>query len=447
MQPRENTLNRRLRSMGGRLLRRYHMLPGGMPDGLGDDEDLQDQSLYGDVIVYFADTMESLYQMRGWYGPLKALHQELGVTVVCMDSRVAEVLRDEMDLPVVTVALDATLDGLIGRSATKLILYVNYNPLNTAPLRSRSVIHVSLLHGDSDKGVSVSNQVKAYDFSFVAGQAAIDRYDRYTALFDAAERCLPVGRPSLDNDRARITAAARTDNPHVVLYAPTREGGQASVAYSSLCTHAATMLRSVQSAGNRIIYRPHPLTGVRVPEFGAADSTVRELLADGGHLISDDRPLQLDFADADLLISDVSAVANDWLATGKPMIVTTPAKDTAQETGTRMLEVVPRLTVEQCALAGQLVTEQITQDPGREERRRLSEYYLGDTTPGASLERFLATCRELAARRDTLWARISGSAPEPRSRPAATPSPAEASPPPVAEGPASPASSGQAMAL
>lgn len=432
MQPRENTLNRRLRSMGGRLLRRYHLLPGGMPDGLGDDEDLQDQSLHGDVIVYFADTMESIYQLRGWYGPLRALHAELGVTVVCMDSRVAEVLRDEMDMPVVTVALDATLDGLIARSDTKLILYVNYNPMNTAPLRSRSVIHVSLLHGDSDKGVSVSNQVKAYDYSFVAGQAAIDRYARYTSLFDAAARCLPVGRPALDTDREAVAVPERRDERPVVLYAPTWEGGQASVAYSSLRTHAETLLRAVQEEGARIIYRPHPLTGVRVPEFGEADRAVRELLAEGGHTISDDRPLSLDVAEADLLICDVSAVANDWLATGKPLIITTPAEGTAQEAGTRMLDVLPRLTVQEALAAGRLAMEAISRDPGREERLRLSEYYLGDTTPGASLDRFLTTCRDLAAQRDEQWARIGGPDPSPPDPPAPAP--------PTDEAPSAPSS-------
>src|SRR5699024_924460 len=81
--------------------------------------------------------------------------------------------------PSVPIALDATLDAITLRGGTKLVLYVNYNPLNTAALRSRSAIHVSLLHGDSDKIVSVSNQVKAYDYSFVAGQAAIDRLERY----------------------------------------------------------------------------------------------------------------------------------------------------------------------------------------------------------------------------------------------------------------------------
>ena len=268
MQPRENTLNRRIRSAGGKFLRRFGMLPGGMPDGLGDDESLRGTTLSGDVILYFPDTADSLYQLRGWYGPLRELHRAQGLTIICMDSRVAATIRGEIDVPVVTVAQDATLDALISNSRTKLILYVNYNPLNMAPLRARSALHVSLLHGDSDKGVSVSNQVKAYDYSFVAGQAAIDRFARYTSLFDAASRCIAVGRPALDTDRAQVSSSSQRGDQPVVLYAPTWEGGQASVAYSSLRTHADPMLRSLLAAGYRVIYRPHPLTGVRVPEFG-----------------------------------------------------------------------------------------------------------------------------------------------------------------------------------
>lgn len=407
MQPRENTLNRRIRSAGGKFLRKYGLLPGGMPDGLGDDATLRDSSLDGEVIVYFADTADSLYQLRGWYGPLRELHRAQGVTIVCMDSRVAATIRQESGLPVVTIAQDSTLDALIIRSGTKLILYVNYNPLNMAPLRARSALHVSLLHGDSDKGVSVSNQVKAYDYSFVAGQAAIDRFARYTSLFDAESRCIEVGRPSLDTDRVEPGTAQRRGDDPVVLYAPTWEGGQASVAYSSLQTHADAMLRSLLAKGYRIIYRPHPLTGVRVPEFGEADRAVRELLEGGWHTISGDRALQRDFAEADLLICDVSAVANDWLATGKPVIVTRSAGPDSRDAGTRMLEVLPRLDAADAEHAGEMVTEQIEVDPDREERRRLTEYYLGDTRPGASLARFLAACRDLSSQRDELWRQIT----------------------------------------
>lgn len=399
-------LRQRLRSAGGKLLRRYRLLPGGMPDGLGDDDALREATLDGEVVVYFPDTVDSLYQLRSWYGPLQELHRTQGVTIVCMDSRAAARIRAEVPLPVVTIALDATLDAIILRSGTKLVLYVNYNPLNTAALRSRSAIHVSLLHGDSDKVVSVSNQVKAYDYSFVAGQAAIDRLERYTSLFDAPSRCVPIGRPSLDTDRMPVTP--RTDDRTSVLYAPTWEGGQASAGYSSLRTHATTAARSLAEAGLRVIYRPHPLTGVRVPEFREADQALREQVSAAGGMVSEGRSLQQDFAEADLLLCDVSAVANDWLPTGRPLIITRSADQQAQDAATELLGVVPRLTQPEAARAGEISRDLIENDTLQQERIELTEYYLGDTTPGASLQRFLDACRHLSARRDELWDRIQG---------------------------------------
>lgn len=406
MPPRKDTLKRRLRSFGGKVLRRFGLLPGGMPDGLGDDEALTEATLDGEVVLFFPDTADSLYQLRGWYGPLLELHKIQGVTVVCMDSRLAKRIRGELAVPVVTIAQESTLDELVARSEIKLFLYVNYNPLNFLALRIRSVIHVSMLHGDSDKSVSVSNQVKAYDFAFVAGQAGIDRYERYTALFDATQRCIAVGRPNLDTDPQPPVFRRDEGARPVVLYAPTWEGGQASVAYGSLPTHGVALVRSLQEAGVRVIYRPHPLTGVRVAQYGEADARVRALLEDDGHLVSEGRSLMTDFAAADLLICDISAVANDWLVTGKPLIITSPAGELTRDAGTRLLEVAPRLSVADAPRAGELALYEISVDPGRAERIALAEYYLGDTRPGAALDRFLAACRDLSRMRDREWARI-----------------------------------------
>jgi CDP-Glycerol:Poly(glycerophosphate) glycerophosphotransferase len=406
MPPRGNAIKRRVRSLGGKLLRRYRLLPGGMPDGLGDDDALRDADLEGEVVVYFPDTGDSLYQLRSWYGPLEELHRAQGVTIVCMDSRAAATIREELPIPVVTIALDATLDAIIRRSGTKLVLYVNFNPLNTAALRSRSAIHISLLHGDSDKTVSVSNQVKAYDYSFVAGQAAIDRLERYTSLFDASARCIPVGRPSLDTERLPDSARTRPRDRRVVLYAPTWEGGQASAGYSSLCTHASAMVRSLQAADLDVIYRPHPLTGVRVPEFGEADAALREQITAAGGMVSVDRSLPQDFAEADLVLCDVSAVANDWLPTTRPLIITRPTDPQAQDAATELMDVVPRLGEDEADRAGEIAIDLLDHDPLREERIELTEYYLGDTTPGSSLKRFLDACRRLSVKRDELWSQI-----------------------------------------
>lgn len=404
MPARGNALKRTVRSLGGKVLRRFRLLPGGMPDGLGDDAALAEASLEGDVVVYFPDTMDSLYQLRSWYGPLRELHRAQGVTIVCMDSRTAAAIRAEAGLPVVTIALDATLDAIILRSNTKLVLYVNYNPLNAAALRSRSAIHVSLLHGDSDKVVSVSNQIKAYDYSFVAGQAAIDRLERYTTLFDAPARCIPVGRPSLDTDRAEVIV--RADDRPTVLYAPTWEGGQASAAYSSLATHGLAAVQSLLEEGLQVIYRPHPLTGVRVPDLGEADRVLREMVTNSGGRVSTDRPLAQDFAEADLMLCDVSAVTGDWLPTGKPLIITRAEDPNSRDAATALLNNTTRLSRSEASTVGALARELIENDQKRDERIELIEYYLGDITPGSSLSRFLEACQRLSTRRDELWHRL-----------------------------------------
>jgi hypothetical protein len=410
-QARTATLARRVRSVGGRLIRRLGLLPGGVPDGLGEDEQLVGTTFAQEVLVFFGDTRDSLYQIEQWYGPLRALDEVRGVVVFCMDSRTAAAIRTDSGLRVHVVSQDATLDDLLARGAFKLCLYVNHNPLNFGVLRFRSVLHVSLLHGDSDKAVSISNQVKAYDYTFVAGQAGIDRFRDYTTLFDATSRCIAVGRPQLDLAPGTGRGVPSAGELPTVLYAPTWEGGQDSVAYGSSDTHGPALVASLLAGGYRVIYRPHPLAGVRLGSYGEADRRIRDLLTDeaasgAGHRVSVGGPIVADFAEADLLIADVSAVTNDWLPTHKPVIVTLPAKGRARAAATRLLSLVPRLSVADAAAAADLVRHHLDSDPTREEREALVSYYFGDISPGASLARFLDACTDVMATRDREWARV-----------------------------------------
>lgn len=393
--------------MGGRLLRSLRILPGGVPDRLGDDREWRGRSLEGDIVVFFPDTRGGLYQLRTWYTPLEELHRSQGLTIVCMDSKTAAAIRRDVDLPVMTISQEAFLDELVSRSNIKLFLYVNYTQMNFLALRIRSVLHVSLLHGDSDKSVTVSNQVKAFDFSFVAGQAAIDRFKKYTSLFDAESRCIAVGRPQIDTDAPPVSFERRPGEPEVVLYAPTWEGGHDTVSYSSVPTHGLAIVRSLINSGLRVIYRPHPLTGQRLAKHGEADTEIRRFLnGHGSHRVSTDTPIAEDFAEADLLIGDVSSVVNDWLVSGKPLIVTRSSIKETREAATELLSLVPRLSENDAQSAGVLARTHLDSDPTKAERLALAEYYLGDTTPGASIRRFLEACARLADIRDTEWSRI-----------------------------------------
>ena len=401
---------RRLRSFAMYAARRTGMLPAGTPDRLGDDDRLAGGRFDQTVMVYFPDTRQNLYQLQQWYGPLRALDQAHPVVVVLQDSRVARAVRAGLGLPTVVIAHYARLDDLLSRSEVKLALYVNQSPQNFSALRFTSLVHVFLNHGESDKGVSVSNQVKAYDFCFVAGQAAVDRMRAHTMLWDADRHCVTVGRPQLDFDRPPAGRVRAEGEPPSVLYAPTWEGAQPSLAYGSVRSHGPALVRALLASGRfRVLYRPHPLNGILDGGYGDADAEVRRLVEDSaaggtvGHLVDTDRPLNESFADADLLVCDVSAVAQDWLPSGRPMVVTVPASGAVVTAGTPLLDVVPRLPVEALGGVVDLVADHLERDPSRDERQRLTDYYLGDTTPGASTRRFVEACSRMIELRYREW--------------------------------------------
>jgi hypothetical protein len=411
--PRGATWRRQIRSAGGQVIRRLGMLPAGTPDGHGEDAALLGTSWPYEVLVYFADTAEALYQIEQWYDTFRALHAEHPLVVVTRDSRTAAAIRRDSGLDVRTVAHYTTLDDVLRRSPTKLALYVNHNPENFTCLRFGNLVHASLMHGDSDKLVTVSNQTKAYDFSFVAGRAAVERMARFSTLYDAEARCVPVGRPQLD-EQLRLRAQTPRGPLPTVLYAPTWEGGQPSAEYGSLVSHGLAVVRALVTSGRyRVVYRPHPLTGVRDAAYGEADAAVRHYLAEApapaegpGHATDTAGDVGPAFAGADLLVCDVSGVAMDWLATGEPIVVTRP---TGQVTIARspLLELAPALTVDDLDDVLALVDRELGDDPTRAERLRLREHYLGDTSPGAATRRFVEACERLMAVRDREVARVN----------------------------------------
>jgi hypothetical protein len=409
------SLRRRLRRFVVRAVRRSRLLPSTMPDRLGQDDELAGTALRESVLVYFPDTRESLYQLRQWYGPLAKLHERHPLVVVFQDSRTARIAAAESGLRCLTVARYGTLDALLARSEVKLAIYVNHSPQNFANLRFLSLAHVHLSHGDGDKGVNVSNQLKAYDFNFVAGQAGIDRVAQYTMLYDAAARTIAIGRPQLDFAAPARTGARPAGTLPTVLYAPTWEGAQPSMAYSSVATHGEALVGALLASGRfRVVYRPHPLTGVTDDAVGVADLRLRELIdnaAAGGHRVDVGGDFSVAAADSDLLICDVSAVAVDYLPTGKPLIVTTPSDTQVVAAETRLLRTVPRLTAADAARIADLVTEQLDVDPGRQQRLDLVEYDVGDTTPGVATKRFIEACEHVMDIRDRAWAEVRSRGP------------------------------------
>ena len=397
----------RVRSGGGRLVRRLGLLPGGEPDGLGEDARLTGASLEQRVVVFFPEPLRNGYQLEQWLPVLEALHARHGVAVVTQDSRATAWLRGRTALPVLCVARTATLDGIVQRSDVALALYVSHHPRNFQMLRFSTLGHVYIGHGESDKAVSASNQLKAYDRVFVAGGAAEERVLTELLWFDRS-RLVRVGRPQAAAPAPRPVPAVPT-----VLYAPTWEGAQPSMAYSSVLTHGSTLVTSLVAAGMRVVYRPHPRTGANRRDVAAADAALRRLLdapdaQRTGSRTDPDQPLHGAFADADVLVTDVSSVALEWLPTGRPLVVTAPADPAAVVAPSPLLDAVPRLTSSAAGAAGTVVRRCLDDDREAPARAALVEHYLGGSDPAAALDHFLEACDDVITARDDVRSAVRG---------------------------------------
>lgn len=350
-----------------------------------------DEPIAAKIVVFFPMKLDAIYQIRQWYRPLQHLDRSQAVTVITRDSRTANTIRRESGLDCLTLATYGQLDHLLSLSDVKLFLYASHDALNFEALRFTSVFHIYIGHGDSDKAVSVSNQLKAYDYSFQPGQAAIDRLTANLMDFDVKARSKVIGQPQFDQEHQVQRASSQ---PPTVLYAPTWEGSQPSVSYGSVEDRGEDIIRGL-SAKYRVIYRPHPLSGVVSSAYAAADSRCRELAS----RVDTEVPLEQSMADADILIADVSAVALNWLPTGKPLIITEPKVATGPS---RLLETLPRLANSQDATG--LVDTHLLLDPQRSDRQDLITYYVGNTSPGAATAAFVSHCNDLVDARDAMWA-------------------------------------------
>lgn len=338
----------------------------------------------GAVVVFFATGPENLYQFEQWRLPLEELARVRPVVVVVDRADTGRAVLRRSRLPVTLARGSAALETLVAEHDVRVVLYLNQVEPNFRMLRFAAPVHVQLGHGESDKASSVSNQHKAYDLTFVGGPAGSERLAAALRGFDPATRTVQVGRPQLDHAYPGAPGWP-ADGRRRVLYAPTWEGDRPSITYGSLATHGLPLVEALLAGGARVIYRPHPRTGTASTAHAAADRQVRARLARAreDHLV-DTGPYGWQWTGADACVTDVSAVAYDWLATAKPLVVTEPGR-TALRPPSALLDQLPLLAA---ADAGRVLDRLTGQDPGV--LAELTRHYFGDTAGRASTARFHA---------------------------------------------------------
>ena len=370
-----------------------------------------------EVMAYFCDAPVNLYQIRQWLYPLERLDEQHPVFILTRNNASFRALACETHLPIVNARRIALIDNIAQHRDIKMAVYVNQTAKNFHNMRYPDMLHVFLSHGESEKGTYMAtNQAKAYDFVFVAGDAAVDRITSNLIMFQPEPRLRKIGRPQLDAPRlegarspgAPNRATART----TVLYAPTWEGDRPSMSYGSIQSHGHAIVEALTSGTRyRLVYRPHPRTGITLPEAGKAELALRTVVEaaaardpGAGHRVDLTPDFGPQMAEADVMICDVSAVALDFLPTGKPLIVTVPTSPEAVFDRKTFLGSVYELPSEQASDVLALLDEWCADDVRAGERKHWVQYYYGDTTPGASMRRFLDASDDVIALRDRLVA-------------------------------------------
>ena len=370
----------------------------------------------GEVVVYFADDPPRLYQLRQWLPVLERLDARHPVLLVTRHPETYAELSSMTPLRRALAPSFRDLMALYAAGAHKVAIYVNNSVLNFDSLVSRRMLHIHVNHGESDKLCMVSNQAKAYDWVFVAGEAAVCRHRAALLGFDEG-KLVRIGRPQLD---LRPDPALPGTTRRTILYAPTWEGEDSSNDYTSIDVYGPAIVAAALAVPDvRVVYKPHPRVATSCdPGVGAGHREIVRLLTDAarvdpaaGHRTESAADILAIFSGCDLMITDVSSVGLDflYLHTDKPLFIT--------DRGNNRDSLHANAPVSRCADivdAGSLATltamlsRRLTLDEGRVSREGVRSFYFGDIGPGESTERFLAAVEETMATRETLLAASTG---------------------------------------
>ena len=358
------------------------------------------------IAVYFADTRVNLYQIRQWYAPLAELAPTWPVAIITRSPGTMLSLLDESPVPVVYKRRVVDLEQFVQSQEPRLILYVNQNTKNFQMFRYGRMWHVFINHGESDKMYMTTNQFKAYDYSLVAGQAAQDRLKRKLWGFDVAKKTIQIGRPQADHFAGDLPYTP--DDRTVVLYAPTWEGDRASAAYGSIASHGVALVTALLATGrHRVIYRPHPRSGVVDKEYGAANAKIIAAIAAANasdpsaqHIFDDGPTVGWQLAAADVAITDISAMIYDRLAVGKPLIVARPSSPLAEVDEFGYLGAAEWLTASDAGDIAAIAERVLHSEEAQANLEFWVKHHFGDTRPGAATKRLHKAIEKMLAEWD-----------------------------------------------
>jgi hypothetical protein len=342
------------------------------------------QQYQPEFAVYYAARNGARYQVGMWLPYFERLNRRF-IVITCHPSTVPEI-TELTSAPIVIPKFQSAHGRLwhLVVDSLKIAFYVQNHQANADMLRFDRLTHIWLNHGDSDKAANYSARHAAFDKVFVSGQQGVDRYAAHGVRIPQEQFAI-VGRPQIERIETRDVPLP-PEAPRTVLYAPTWHGGKPNTSYSSLPL-GPRIVDALLARGVTVIFRPHPHTYRDPQQTGIARDIQRRLNADRKatgrqHVSGSAAEIDWDIPECinhcDALITDVSSVASDFLASGKPF-----AMVAIQQQGAAFRKAIPMARVayvieSDLSTLPAALDELLGPDSLAEARRSYRSYCLGD---------------------------------------------------------------------
>ncbi len=275
-----------------------------------------------EVVVHLSGPAAAAYQINTWLEALESLDQRVFIVIRDHDlfTKMGSTTIPSLELQ------DAGELLMLDFSSAKIALYPSNTGNNIHLLRLPTLMSAFIGHGDSDKSASNNPFSRAYDELWVAGEAGADRYRR-SGLGVHEDQYRFVGRPQVHAIRREPRLG---DEPvPTVLYAPTWEGVNLGQEYSSVSAAGITIVQALLAADPpvRVVFKAHPFTGQRDAKYRAVIARITDLIDDAAvrtgidHRVIKGGSLDEWFNRAAAMVTDISSVVSDFLASEKPYAV------------------------------------------------------------------------------------------------------------------------------
>jgi hypothetical protein len=357
-----------------------------------------------EIVVYFFGSKGQMYQINQWINTFKELNKKHKITILVRNFSVYRKWVINLPFDVIfCYKLDDVLE-FYNSYKPKVIIYINNGYKNFQSLIYEDAMHIHINHGESDKSSDHSNQVKAYDYIFVHGPNGYNNYMKYLINLNP-NKLIQTGRPQLDFIKS---IKLDTKGKKVIIYAPTWEATHKSMNYTSVYKYGIKIVEQILSSNKYfLIYKPHPNIGAYSKDVKEAHIDILKIIKKSifattitNKDINDIYPL-VDFA-----IFDMSSVMTDYLNVNKPFLLADVFDKNLHNTQEyNVLKACNRLTGNNIDNLLEIIDNEITNDPLKEQREKIKELYLGNYKKGESIKNFIDGISDIIDFRDKEYAK------------------------------------------